>query len=173
MQLALHALSADLVADNLELYFTLAFFVELAIRFMSYLPDWRAFNARASNLADSILAISTCVLQIPAIHNSAIYPWLTVLQLMRFYRVILAVPRMRKLLAKILSSVAGLLNMLLFLLLINFLVAVIVSGHISNACLSSLKYVSYRPYSFFEAIYPQLQMASLSNGHSTKYTMLF
>lgn len=116
----------SLCVDNLELYFTLAFLVEIVLRCMSYLPDWRAFKKSNSNIADALLAVITCCIQIPVVRNSAVYPWLTVFQLMRFYRVILAVPRMRKLIAKLLTSVTGLINMVVFLLLMNFLAAIIV-----------------------------------------------
>ena len=115
--------------DQLELYFTLAFLVEIVVRFMTYLPNYRAFFSRASNIADASLVLITTFIQIPLIRDSAVYPWLTAFQLMRFYRVILAVPRMRSLLAKVISSVAGLINMVLFLLLMNFLGAVLVSTH--------------------------------------------
>lgn len=98
------------------------------IRFLVSLPDWRAFWSSAGNITDVFLAIGTSVIQIPVIRNSTVYPWLTALQLARFYRVILVVPRMKSLLAKLLSSVAGLVNMVVFLLLMNFLAAVIVSA---------------------------------------------
>ena len=42
--------------------------------------------------------IGSTIIQIPAIHNSTVYPWLTIFQLMRFYRVILEIPRMKPLL---------------------------------------------------------------------------
>ena len=100
---------------------------EIIIRFAAALPDWRAFWRRTNNIADLALAAVTTVIQIPVIRDSAVYPWLTAFQLARFYRVILVVPRMRGLLAKLVSSVAGLVNMVVFLLLMNFLAAVIVS----------------------------------------------
>lgn len=90
--------------DQAELYFTLAFLVEIIARAMSYLPNYRKFARRARNNADTFLAIITTIIQIPGIRNSPVYPWLTVFQLMRFYRVILAVPRMRALLASLAIS---------------------------------------------------------------------
>lgn len=65
---------------------------------MSYLPNYRKFARRTRNKVDTILVIVTTIIQIPVIRNSPVYPWLTVFQLMRFYRVILAVPRMKALL---------------------------------------------------------------------------
>lgn len=44
------------------------------------------------------LAAATATIQLPFIKNSSVYPWLTIFQLARFYRVILFVPRMRPLL---------------------------------------------------------------------------
>jgi hypothetical protein len=83
--------------NNMELYFTMAFLVEIVTRFMGSFPDYRAFTKSTSNKVDTALVIITCVIQIPFIRASGVYPWLTVFQLMRFYRVILAVPRMRPL----------------------------------------------------------------------------
>ena len=93
---------------------------------MGSLPDWRSFWTHGSNIADLALAVITTIIQIPIIRDSPVYPWLTAFQLARFYRVILVVPRMRGLLAKLVSSVAGLVNMVVFLLLMNFLAAIIV-----------------------------------------------
>lgn len=75
--------------------------VEIISRFMSYLPNYRKFFRRLRNNVDTFLAIVTAIIQIPAIRNSAVYPWLTAFQLMRFYRVILAVPRMKALLVRL------------------------------------------------------------------------
>lgn len=81
-----------------ELVLTIAFDVEIVIRILADLPDWRSFFLRGQNLLDLILAIGSTIIQIPAIHNSDVYPWLTIFQLVRFYRVILEIPRMKPLL---------------------------------------------------------------------------
>lgn len=52
------------------------------------------------NLLDLALCIGTSIIQIPIIRASEVYPWFTALQLMRFYRVILVVPRMKPLLVR-------------------------------------------------------------------------
>jgi hypothetical protein len=103
-----------------ELYITIAFDVEILLRFFSYLldNDWRSFFAKKRNLFDLFLAVVTSIMQIPAIRNSPVYAWMTVFQLARFYRVIVAVPRMEALLGRVFGSLAGLMNMILFLLLI-------------------------------------------------------
>ncbi|PWN28045.1 hypothetical protein BDZ90DRAFT_239367, partial [Jaminaea rosea] len=105
-----------------ELYFTIAFDCEIILRFLSYLldDDWRSFfNGHRSgrNKVDLGLCVITSIIQIPAIKMSAVYPWLTIFQLQRFYRVIIAVPRMERLLLRVFGSLSGLLNMIVFLLL--------------------------------------------------------
>lgn len=81
-----------------ELAITIAFDVEIIVRFASYLPDWRDFFREGRNLLDLVLVIGSTVIQIPPIRSSPAYPWLTIFQLLRFYRVILEVPRMKPLL---------------------------------------------------------------------------
>lgn len=83
--------------DRLELYFTIALDVEIAIRIFGLLPDWRIMF-EGVNLADLALAIITSLIQIPIIKHSTAHPWLTAFQIARFYRVILAIPRMKRLL---------------------------------------------------------------------------
>jgi hypothetical protein len=88
------------VLDRGELGFTIAFDVEIVLRFLAALPDWRSFFSSGQNWLDLILAIGSSIIQIPVIHSSAVYPWFTIFQLARFYRVILEVPRMRPLLVR-------------------------------------------------------------------------
>lgn len=89
---------------SLELYFTIGFDVEILIRIFASLPNWRTLGSRRQDLADITLAVVTTIIQIPVIQASEAYPWLTIFQIARFYRVILAIPRMRRLLV---SSIAG------------------------------------------------------------------
>lgn len=118
--------------------------VDVALRFLGYLPAWRHFFLNGKNLTDTFLAVVTLIILIPPIRNSDVYPWLTFFQIMRFYRVILAVPRMKRLLVRpaasgspaarsdhllqkrLRGSFSGLVNMILFLLGINFVASLIV-----------------------------------------------
>ncbi|KAH0580401.1 hypothetical protein H2248_001903 [Termitomyces sp. 'cryptogamus'] len=106
-----------------ELGITIAFDVEIVIRVLATLPDWRSFFSHGNNWLDLILAIGTSIIQIPVIHNSSVYPWFTIFQLMRFYRVILVVPRMKPLLLAVFGNMYGLANMSLFLIMINYIAA--------------------------------------------------
>ncbi|KAI0740154.1 Ion transport protein-domain-containing protein [Earliella scabrosa] len=111
------------IIDKGELALTVLFDVEIVIRVLAYLPDWRRFFYRGQNVLDLFLAIGSSVIQIPAVHDSSVYPWLTIFQLMRFYRVILEIPRMKPLLLAVFGNMYGLANMSLFLIEINLLAA--------------------------------------------------
>ncbi|GAA6002036.1 hypothetical protein JCM10207_003048 [Rhodosporidiobolus poonsookiae] len=108
-----------------ELGLTIAFDVEIAIRLFASLPDWRDFFAGRANLVDTFLAVVDTVLQIPVVRDSRAYPWLTCFQIARFYRVILFIPRMRRLLHRVLGTFTALINMITFLLMMNFIAALI------------------------------------------------
>ena len=83
-----------------ELGITFAFDVEIIIRVLADLPNWRLFWMQGKNVLDLALAISCSVIQIPAVRNGNVYEWFTILQLARFYRVILEIPRMKPLLVR-------------------------------------------------------------------------
>ncbi|KAF7291112.1 hypothetical protein MIND_01254300 [Mycena indigotica] len=132
-----------------ELGITILFDLEIVLRFFAALPDWRGFvglttmsrgimagkegqgrrpthlHSPAQNWLDLVLAVGSSVIQIPFIQSSAVYPWFTILQLMRFYRVILVVPRMKPLLLAVFGNMYGLINMTLFLILVNFIAALV------------------------------------------------
>ncbi|GJE94122.1 Ion transport protein-domain-containing protein [Phanerochaete sordida] len=113
------------ILDKGELALTFVFDLEILIRFAVYLPDYRSFFARGQNWLDLVLAIGSSILQIPAVHNSSVYPWLTIFQLGRFYRVILEIPRMKPLLLAVFGNMYGLANMSLFLFMINYITALV------------------------------------------------
>jgi hypothetical protein len=108
-----------------ELVLTFVFDAEIIIRVVAELPDWRVFFLRPTNLLDLLLATGSSIIQIPAIRDSQAYPYLTVFQLARFYRVILEVPRMRPLMMSVFGNMYGLFNMLVFLLFVNALSALV------------------------------------------------
>ena len=90
--------STWLIPDVTELVMTLIFDIEIIIRFIISFPDWRNFFRKTRNLCDLFLAVSTSIIQFPPIHNAGAYGWLTILQILRVYRVILAIPMTRNLL---------------------------------------------------------------------------
>jgi hypothetical protein len=108
--------------DAAELAVTIALDVEILIRIAA---DFRGFHRKLPNLADLTLAVITSVILIPPIRNSGEpYAWLTVFQILRSYRVVLAVPMTRKLITLVLGNVTGIGNLMLFVFLITFLMAI-------------------------------------------------
>ena len=95
---------------------------EIILRFLS---DWRNFHKERCNWVDLGLAVITAVIQIPPIHTSGqTYEWLTFFQIIRIYRVVLAISITRDLIKKVLGNVSGLLNLIVFVFLITFLTAI-------------------------------------------------
>ena len=83
------------VADSAETVVTVILVVEMVFRFIS---DWRNFHRSRRNWVDLSLAVITAVIQFPPIRRlEKIYVWLTFFQIVRIYRVVLAVPLTRDL----------------------------------------------------------------------------
>lgn len=106
-----------------EVGITIAFGIEIVWRILATLPLWRTFFSTKQNIADLFLAIACGIILIPPIPKTPAYSWLTAFQLMRFYRVIMFIPGMRRLLFQVFGNLHGLLNMTIFLMLANFLAA--------------------------------------------------
>jgi hypothetical protein len=92
------------ILDKSELALTVAFDIEIILRIAAELPAWRRFFQHGNNWLDLLLAVGSSLIQIPVIHNSELYPWLTIFQLGRFYRVILEFPRMKPLMVSAVST---------------------------------------------------------------------
>ncbi|KAL5002707.1 Ion transport protein-domain-containing protein [Aspergillus recurvatus] len=108
--------------DNCEIVVTVALLGEIILRFIS---DWRKFHQSRRNWVDLALAIITCIIQVPAIKNSKrAYDVLTVFQILRFYRVVLAFAVTRNLITLVFRNAVGLLNLILFVFLITFLASI-------------------------------------------------
>ena len=112
---------ADFI-NNTETVITLVFLVEIILRFAS---DWRIFHRRRRNWFDFFLVVVTCIIQIPAIRNSGRpYSVMTLFQILRVYRVVLAFSVTRKLIMVVFSNVVGLLNLIFFLFLMTFMASI-------------------------------------------------
>lgn len=87
-----------IASDSSELGVTIALDCEIILRFIS---DWRHFHKGKRNLVDLGLAVITTIIQIPIIKNSGQpYAWLTFFQIVRIYRVVLAVEMTRTLIVR-------------------------------------------------------------------------
>ncbi|KAL9633351.1 MAG: hypothetical protein Q9204_003437 [Flavoplaca sp. TL-2023a] len=108
--------------DTTETVVTIILLLEILLRFA---VSWRTFHRSKRNWVDLGIAVITAVIQIPPIrHSGQPYAWLTFFQILRFYRVVLAVPITRDLIDIVLGNVSGLLNLIVFVFLITFLTAI-------------------------------------------------
>ena len=111
--------------DVSETVVTLLLLFEIFLRLA---VDWRHFFKSPRNNIDLGLAIVTTIIQLPPVHNSGTpYSWLTIFQILRIYRVVLAIPWTRDLIMLVLSKTSGFLNLILFVFLLTFLVAILAS----------------------------------------------
>ncbi len=86
------------MTDDTETVVTLLLVVEVSLRFIT---DWRNFHKSQRNWVDLGIAIITAIIQLPLIHQSKrAYMWLTFFQIVRIYRVVLAVPLTRDLIVR-------------------------------------------------------------------------
>ncbi|WEW55818.1 calcium channel protein [Emydomyces testavorans] len=105
-----------------ELSVTVILLFEIFFRFAA---DWRNFFKSYRNWFDLVLAVITGIIQLPPIRNSSrVYAALTIFQILRVYRVILAFSLTRSLIMTVFSNIVGLLNLILFVFLITFLTAI-------------------------------------------------
>ena len=83
---------------NVEMVFSLLFLFEILLRMLNQRKDMHAFFKDKMNSTDFIIAIVTCIIQIPPIRNNTlVYIWFTGFQVLRIYRLVVAVPRLRML----------------------------------------------------------------------------
>ncbi|KAK2609041.1 calcium channel protein [Conoideocrella luteorostrata] len=104
-----------------EVITTVLLDIDILVRLAS---DWRVFHRSWRNLFDMFLAVATTIILIPPIPGTRPYQWLTVFQILRAYRIVLAVPVTRKLILLVLGNAAGIANLMLFVFLMTFLVAI-------------------------------------------------
>ncbi|KAF8867049.1 BcCCH1, calcium channel protein [Acephala macrosclerotiorum] len=108
--------------DTSEIVVTFILLVEIIIRFA---VDWRGFFQENKNWFDLALATITTIILIPPIRTSGQpYAWLSVFQILRIYRVIIAVPVTRALIMLVLGNSSGIANLMLFVFLITFLMSI-------------------------------------------------
>ncbi|KAG5953359.1 hypothetical protein E4U53_005835 [Claviceps sorghi] len=107
-----------------EIVVTFLLDLDISIRIVS---DWRGFHRNWRNLFDLTLAVVTTIILLPRIQITRAYQWLTVFQILRAYRIVLAVPVTRKLILLVLGNSAGIANLMLVVFLMTFFVAIFAS----------------------------------------------
>lgn len=100
-----------------ELVLSLAFLFEILLRLLNERKDLKRFFKDKMNSTDLIIALITCIIQIPPIRShTLVYIWFTGFQVLRIYRLVVAVPRLRSLMVGICSMFVSLYDAHLFLL---------------------------------------------------------
>lgn len=108
--------------DSTEIGVTIVLLFEIILRFLS---DWRQFHKSRFNWVDLGLAVITCIILIPPIrHSERVYSALTLFQVLRVYRVVLAFSVTRDLIMIVFRNAVGLINLIIFVFLITFLAAI-------------------------------------------------
>ena len=108
--------------DAAEIVVTIVLDVEMVIRIIA---NWRRFHRSRQNLFDLFLAIVTSIILLPPIRRTRAYQWLTAFQIVRVYRIVLAIPVTRKLILLVLGNAAGIANLMMFVFLMTFLMAIL------------------------------------------------
>ncbi|PSR81620.1 calcium-channel protein cch1 [Coniella lustricola] len=113
------------IINAVEIVVTILLDIEMIIR---VLADHRNFRRHKRNMVDLGIAIITTIILLPPIQNSTeAYAWLTVFQILRVYRVVLAVPMTAKLIKLVLGDATGISNLMLFVFLITLLMSIFAS----------------------------------------------
>jgi Ion transport protein. len=116
---------------RLEVAFTVVFFVEILLRLALHFPNWRMFFISKRNSFDLFLGVITLIIVINPIKEKLghAYYWLTVFQIIRFYRVVLAMPITRSLWLKIMGNFRAIYDLALFYFILTFLASIIVARY--------------------------------------------
>lgn len=100
--------------------------VDIAIRFVIYMPDVKYFFTSRFNVVDLFLAVANVIIVLPLVkNNEQIYKWLTVFQIVRFYRVVLAVPFIQNLWARVLGQARVIFDVTLFYIMFVYLASIL------------------------------------------------
>ncbi|KAI8359295.1 Ion transport protein-domain-containing protein [Mortierella sp. GBAus27b] len=104
-----------------ELLFTLVFIIDIGIRYTVWPSEHMKFYHSAQNMFDAFLVVATTIIQIPMIHNSDAYVYLSIFQVMRIYRPIICIPSLRELIQRVIGGWRNLLSLTVFIVV--FLIA--------------------------------------------------
>ena len=154
-----------------EVVITVFLLIEMVLRFAT---DWRNFHRSPRNWVDLALAIITTVILIPPIRQSGQpYAWLTFFQIVRIYRVVLAVPITRDLILTVLGNVSGILNLIVFVFLVVLFASVfavqILRGALPDQD-AAQGYIRVTFTNIYNAFLGMYQVMSTENWTSLMYT---
>lgn len=110
---------------------TATLFAEIVIRFALYYPHYRIFFMSRRNSFDLFLAVATGIIILGPVksHLGHAYYWLSVFQIARFYRVVLAVGITRNLWMKLTNNIKAIFDLALFYYILLFLLSIILTRY--------------------------------------------
>lgn len=114
---------------RIEAAFTSVFAGEIVLCFIAHIPNWRLFFASKRNCVNLFLAIVTGLIIIGPVKEKLgwAYYWLTIFQLLRFYRVVMATSITRNLWMQIMTNIKAIFDLGLFFFILTFLMTIIMS----------------------------------------------
>lgn len=102
-----------------EIIVTFILDIEILLRI---LVDFKKFWKQPRNLFDLLLAVVTTVMQVPQVRLSGeVYAWLSIFQILRMYRLVMAIRITRETIEILLKNWRGLVNLVMFVILICYL----------------------------------------------------
>lgn len=156
--------------NNAEIAVTIFLDIEMIIRFAA---DWNCFHKSWRNLFDLGLAIITSIILIPPIRHTRAYAWLTAFQILRVYRIVMVIPVTRELILLVLGNAAGIGNLMFFVFLTTFLVAIFAAqlfrGEIPVYEDGELNRISF--YTMFNSFLGMYQVLTSENWTEILYTV--
>ncbi|CAD1784706.1 similar to Saccharomyces cerevisiae YGR217W CCH1 Voltage-gated high-affinity calcium channel involved in calcium influx in response to some environmental stresses as well as exposure to mating pheromones [Maudiozyma barnettii] len=113
---------------------SIVLFIETVGRLILYSPNFWKFLVRGDFLFDSIIAVASLVVSSLGVSHKIghTYYWLSVFQISRFYRVVIAIPFTRQLWKLVLSNGLMIWNLSAFYFFFTFLVAIISSVYMEG-----------------------------------------
>lgn len=110
---------------------TATLFAEIVLRFALYYPHYRVFFLSRRNSFDTFLAIMTGIIILGPVKAKLghAYYWLSVFQIARFYRVVLAVGITRNLWMKLTNNIKAIFDLALFYYILLFLLSIILTRY--------------------------------------------
>lgn len=105
---------------------TAFFVVEIINRFILYLPKAKFFFTSSFNVIDLLLAIANVIVILPFIHSKEeLYRWFSFFQILRFYRIVVAVPYVRDIWTRVLGQYQFIFDVTMFYYTFTFIASII------------------------------------------------